>query len=377
MNVPPAHEHAPHAASGPRIDPWSSELPADQAKLFEEFGLEAISDSLRKRFDSSHLFRRRIVLAHRDLLPWIKAADEKKPVAVMSGIKPSGDFHLGSKQTAEEIIFFQKAFKAKVYYCIADLEAHVDNGLTLDECRQNAIGNVADLLALGIDADNTYFYRQSREHRVTTMAYKLSRRVTPKMLAAIYGDKPISLQMAVLVQMGDIMLPQHEDFGGPKHVLVPVGLDQDPHIRLSRDLAFKERLVLPSATYHKFIKNLKGEAKMSKRDPDAMIWLSEDLESVRKKFMRALTGGRSTADEQRKIGGDISNCVAYDIFATHFEHDEKKLQKRFDDCTHGKILCGECKTQMLAQALEWLKEHQEKRAKMMKKAEKIVEKQEE
>lgn len=368
-------EHS--AGRSPRIDPWSSELPADQAKLFGEFGLEEISDSLRKRFSASHLFRRRIVLAHRDLTQWIKAADDGKPVAIMSGIKPSGEFHLGSKQTAEEIVFFQHAFKCKVYYCIADLEAHVDNGLSLEECRQTAIGNVADLLALGIDADNTYFYRQSREHRVTAMAYRLSRRVTPKMLAAIYGDKPISLQMAVLVQMGDILLPQHEDFGGPKHVLVPVGLDQDPHIRLCRDLAFKEKLVLPSATYHKFIKNLKGEAKMSKRDPDAMIWLSEDLASVRRKFMHALTGGRATAEEQRRIGGDISNCVAYDTFATHFEPDEKRLQKRFADCTAGKILCGECKTQMTEQMLEWLKKHQEKRARMMKKAERIIEKQEE
>ncbi len=359
----------------PEIDPWSSDLPADQAKLFKEFGLEEISPAMRKRFESSHLFRKRIVLAHRDLIPWIKAADEKKPVAIMSGIKPSGEFHLGSKQTAEEIVFFQQAFGAKVYYCIADLEAQVDNGLTLEESRQNAIGNVADLLALGLDADNAYIYRQSREPRVTSTAYRLSRRVTPKMLEAIYGEKPISLYMAVLVQMGDIMLPQAEDFGGPKHVLVPVGLDQDPHIRLCRDLAFKEKLVLPSATYHKFIKNLKGEAKMSKRDPDAMIWLSEDLDSVRRKFMRALTGGRATAEEQRRIGGDIANCVAYDIFGTHFEHDEKKLAKRYDDCTSGKILCGECKTQMAEQMLDWLKKHQEKRARFMKKAESIIAKQ--
>ncbi len=359
------------------IDPWSSELPADQSKLFHEFGLEEISDAMRKRFASSHLFKKRIILAHRDLTQWIKAADDGKQVAVMSGIKPSGEFHLGSKQTAEEIVFFQQAFKAKVFYCIADLEAHVDNGLSLDECKANAIGNVADLLALGIDADNTYFYRQSLEPRVTTMAYKLSRRVTPAMLTAIYGDKPLSLYMAVLTQMGDILLPQHKDFGGPKHVLVPVGLDQDPHIRLCRDLAFKEKLILPSSTYHKFIKNLKGEAKMSKRDPDAMIWLSEDLNSVKKKFMRSLTGGRNTAEEQRRDGGDIANCVAYDLFSTHFEHDEKKLVQRYSDCTSGKILCGECKTQMAETMLAWMKKHQETRAKMMKKAEKIIEMQEE
>lgn len=360
-----------------RLDPWSSELPADVNKLFTEFGLEKIPESLRTRFHSSPLFSKAIILAHRDLLSWVKAADEKKPVAVMSGIKPSGEFHLGSKQTADEIIFFQKTFGAKVYYSIADLEANADNGLSLEECRANAVSNVADLLALGLDPKNSYIYRQSKETRVMNSAYLLSKRMTRATFDAIYGDKPLGIQMAVMAQIGDILLPQHADFGGPKPVLVPVGLDQDPHIRLARDLAFKERLVLPSATYHKFIKNLKGEAKMSKRDPDSVLWLSDAPELAKKKFMRALTGGRATADEQKKIGGDIASCVAYDIFSTHFEFDAKKLASRYDDCTKGKILCGECKMQMAEKMMDWLKEHQEKRAKMMPKAEKIIAEQDE
>jgi tryptophanyl-tRNA synthetase len=360
-----------------RLDPWSAALPADVHKLFEQFGLEKIPPAVQTRFASSPLFARHIIIAHRALGAWMKAADEKKPVAIMSGIKPSGEFHLGSKQTADEIIFFQKTFGAKVYYAIADLEANADNGISLEEGRKNAVSNVADLLALGLDAKNAYIYRQSRERRVMNSAYLLARRVTPAMMEAIYGEKPLGIQMAILTQVGDILLPQHEDFGGPKHVLVPVGLDQDPHIRLSRDLAFKEKLIEPSATYHKFIKNLKGEEKMSKRDPDAMVWLSEDPELVRKKFMRTLTGGRATAEEQKRIGGDIANCVAFDLFATHFEHEEKKLEERKKRCVKGEMLCGTCKGEMVEKIVEWLHQHQEKRKKMMDKAEKIISMQDE
>lgn len=360
-----------------RLDPWSSELPADAGKLFEEFGLEKIPDPIRQRFSSSPLFSRNILLAQRDLPAWVKAADEKKPVAVMSGIKPSGDFHLGSKQTADEIIFFQKAFGAKVFYCIADLEAHADNGMSLEEGRKNAVGNVADLLALGLDAKNAHIYRQSRERRVMNRAYLLSKRVTRATFEAVYGEQPMALYLSVLTQVADILLPQHEDFGGPKPVLVPVGLDQDPHIRLSRDLAFKEKQVLPSATYHKFIKNLKGEAKMSKRDPDSVLWLSDEPETAKKKFMRALSGGRATAEEQKRIGGDIAACVAYDLFATHFEDNAKKLAERFEKCTRGKILCGECKTQMAEKMVDWMKTHQEKRRKLTPKAERIIAEQDE
>ncbi|MFA5108124.1 MAG: tryptophan--tRNA ligase [Candidatus Micrarchaeia archaeon] len=357
-----------------KIDPWSSDICEDVSKLYSEFGLEHISPALKKRFAHSHLFSRDIVIAHRDLVQWIKAAEEKK-AAVMSGIKPSGDFHLGSKQTAEEIIFFQKEFGAKVFYGIADLEAHADNGLSLEQCRQNAISNVADLLALGLDEKNAYIYRQSKESRVMNKAFLLSGRVTRATFEAIYGEKDMGLYMAVLAQIGDIFLPQHEDFGGPKHVLVPVGLDQDPHIRLARDLAFKEKIVLPSATYHKFIRNLKGEAKMSKREPDSMIWLSEDEESIKRKLMRTLTGGRDTADEQRRLGGDIAKCVIFDLCKTHFELDDKSLENRYARCTGGKMLCGECKKEAVEIALEWFAKHRQKREKKMSIAQKIIERQ--
>ena len=41
------------------------------------------------------------------------------------------------------------------------------------------------------------------------------------------------------MQVADILLPQIEEFGGPKKVVVPVGVDQDPHIRLTRDIAHR------------------------------------------------------------------------------------------------------------------------------------------
>ncbi len=355
------------------IDPWSSQIPIDVQKLYDKFGLEKISADIKNKFLDSHLFSRDIIVAHRDFLKWIGVAQKNaKNTAIMSGIKPSGDFHLGSKQTAQEIIFFQKKFGVKVFYAIADLEAHADNALTLEQAKEFAISNVADLLALGLDEKNSYIYRQSKEQRVMNTAFVLGSKVTKATFEAIYGERDLGLYMAVMAQMGDIFLPQHEDFGGPKNVLVPVGIDQDPHIRLSRDLAFKQRLVLPSATYHKFVMNLKGEAKMSKRDPDSMIWLSEDLQSVRKKVSKALTGGKETADEQKKSGGDISKCAIFELCKTHFEIQDEQLKSRYDRCTSGKMLCGECKKEVNDLVLQWFEKHQDMREKKMSLAQKII-----
>lgn len=355
------------------IDPWASEQSFDYAKLFSDFGMSKITPELSGKLDSN-LARREVLFAHRELDLWLKDAGAGKEVAVMSGIKPSSEFHLGSKLTADELIFFQKKFGAKVFYAIADLEAYADNGLTLEQTHETAISNLADLLALGLDEKNAYIYKQSCERRVMNMAYVFSRRATPAMLQALYGERNYSLYFAALTQVGDILLPQHRDFGGPKRVLVPVGVDQDPHIRFARDIAFKEKLIQPGATYHRIMKSLTGEAKMSKRDPNATLSLSDSPEAAKKKLMSAFSGGRNTAEEQRKLGGDIEKDVLYEIMKFHFIEKDGLLEEMKQDMTTGRMLTGEYKQKWIPHALTWLKRHQEKKKEMLPKAKKILEK---
>ncbi|MFA5105569.1 MAG: tryptophan--tRNA ligase [Candidatus Micrarchaeia archaeon] len=360
------------AEGGIEIDPWSNALPEEE-RLVAQFGLEKITPQIKNSIGKCNFTDRDLLIAHRDLGAFLDSAKKKKPVAVLSGIKPSGSFHLGTKMTAEEMIFFQKKFGAKLFYCIADLEAYADNGLTLEMSRENAVSNVADLLALGLDEKNSHIYFQSREKRVTNYAYMAASKTTYATAKAIYGEKDFGLYFAAFTQVGDILLPQHEDFGGPKNVLVPVGIDQDPHIRFARDIAAKLGLVAPSATYHKTIKSLDGTAKMSKRDPKNIITLDDKPEEAYKKVMSTFTGGRATAQEQRKIGGNIGICVVWDLARFHFLGDEE-LGKMRKDCTSGAILCGECKKMRAEKVREFLEAHQGKKAKMLNRAENIIEK---
>jgi tryptophanyl-tRNA synthetase len=206
------------------------------------------------------------------------------------------------------------------------------------------------------------------------MAYVFSRRATPAMLKAIYGERNYSLYFAALTQVGDILLPQHKDFGGPKRVIVPVGIDQDPHIRFARDIAFKEKLLLPGATYHLIMKNLKGGDKMSKRDPNSTLSLSDSPEIAKKKLMSAFSGGRATAEEQKRLGGDINADVLYEIMKFHFLEDDSLLEEMKQDMVTGRLLTGEYKQKWIPYALDWLKRHQAKKKEMLPKAKRILEK---
>lgn len=359
------------------LDPWSNELVSDYDHLFKEFGLQHFDAKLQKLLSSHRLYRRGIVFAHRDFDQFVKAAKEKKPTAIMTGIKPSGEFHLGSKMTAEEIIFLQKHFDSHVFYAIADVEAYADNGLSFNESHENAVDNVADLLALGLNPKKTFVYKQSENMHVNNLANIFARKTTLNTLEALYGHQNLALYLAVLTQAGDILAPQLEAFFGPKHTVVPVGIDQDPHIRFTRDLSAKFNqefgFITPAATFHKFFRALNGETKMSKRDPLNIMTLNDDENMLKKKLANALTGGQTTAEEQRRLGANPYACVVFELMKFHFYDSDADLKDMEQDCKSGKLLCGECKAIRLKHIQADYKKHQEKKRKARAKAEKILE----
>jgi tryptophanyl-tRNA synthetase len=196
-------------------------------------------------------------------------------------------------------------------------------------------------------------------------------------MKAIYGERHMGLYMSALIQAGDILLPQLKDFGGPKPIVVPVGIDQDPHLRLTRDLAFKFRrkynFVPPSSTYHKLIKSLDGSPKMSKRDPMSYFTLEEKPEVTVKKISNAFTGGRPTAEEQHRLGANPDTCPIYDLYLFHyFERDEDVARLYNYECKGGHILCGEDKQRLTKIVTDFVKEHQRKRRQYIDKAREIL-----
>ncbi|MHA1258018.1 MAG: hypothetical protein ACTSPS_20745, partial [Promethearchaeota archaeon] len=298
-----------------KIDPWSSSniLDEEYDRLIKQFGITEVDEILRQKFHSNKFLRRKIIFGHRGLADIYKAIETAKPWAVMSGIKPSGPFHLGTLTTALEIVEFQK-MGGKAYYCIADIESWEDNGITYEEAE--AVDNLADILALGLDPspDKAYIWRQSKEPIVKDVAFKVGRLLTQNMVNAIYGEKPFGLYLAALVQCGDIVLPQIMD--GIQPTVVPVGIDQDP---------------------------LDGTEKMSKRNPNSYFTFNEPIKSIEKKVMGALTGGRRNKKEQQELGGEPQICMIYKILTYHFEEDDEKLADDFTRCVKGELMCGEHK----------------------------------
>ncbi|HZW84478.1 MAG TPA: tryptophan--tRNA ligase [Nitrososphaerales archaeon] len=359
------------------LDPWGTTSVKDYSRLQNEFGIEPLEPLIPRFKNPSPHVRRGIDFGQRDLGRILDAVDANRPYAVMSGIKPTGDFHLGTKMTADDMVYFQSlSKKAMVYYCIADVEAYSDNGLSFNQTSKTAVKNVADILALGLDPEKAVVYFQSQELRVMRLATIFSRGVTNNMLRAIYGERQIGLYISALVQAGDILMPQSPEFGGPKPVLVPVGADQDPHIRLTRDLAARYHdefgFVPPSAIYHRLMLGLGGNEKMSKRSEGTLLTLDDQPAAASKKVLTAFTGGRDTEDEQRRLGGRPDICPIFDLYKFHFAKDDEHVERVRYECVKGIRLCGECKQEANGLVRDFLKEHHSKRESMMKDAQELI-----
>src|SRR3989338_8366495 len=324
------------------IDPWGSGLLEDYENLIKDFGLEVFDSKLFPK--PNRLMRRGVVFAGRDLKIISDAIKDKKKFYVLSGIMPTNDkIHFGTKMVVENIRYFQE-HNADTYLLVADLEAAAARGVPSEEARKRAMEfHIPAYIALGLDPKKTTFYFQSENVEVSHIASEASKKVTANEFKAIYGSLEPGRIYSAFTQVGDILYPQlKERMPG----IIPVGIDQDPHIRLTRDVARRmkeKKFFLPAGIYHKFTPSLDGNLKMSKSKPESCIDLPEDSKSVSKKIMRAKTGGRDTVEQQKKLGGEPEKCIIFELYKQHLIEDDKELDKIHRDCKAGKLLCGEDK----------------------------------
>ncbi len=327
------------------IDPWGKELVEDYTRLIKEFGMEPFDEKMFPKPNA--LMRRGINFGGQDLEVIAKCIKEKKPFYVLTGIMPSSEkIHLGTESVIQNVKYFQEQ-GAKTFVLIADVESQATRGVTIEEGKKRALNfHIPAYIALGLDPQKTIFYFQSENKTVSNLAAICAQKVTENEFRAIYGSVHPAKVISAFTQMGDILHPQlKEAMPG----IIPVGIDQAPHIRMSRDVARRLRqeygFFPPSAIYNKYTSALDGSFKMSKSGEEiGKIEIPEkDMKSLEKKINKAFTGGRVTKEEQKTKGGQPEICVVFEYCKNHFIKEDKILQKMFEECKTGKNLCGECK----------------------------------
>ena len=240
-----------------KIDPWGSTTYQDYSRLRDEFGIEEFSDDSWKNLPNPNkLLRRGVIFGHRGFQIIQNSVIKKKPWAILTGLMPSGKMHLGHKMVIDEVIYYQ-SIGADINIAVADIEAFATRGHTLEETKDFALTEyIPNYIALGLKPEKCRIYFQSTNEDVKDLAYILGKKINWSQMQATYGFNGTSNMTHVfspLIQTGDILHVQLEKYGGNRPTLVPVGVDQDPHIRLSRDIAQAHRLYNVTVTKDKKI----------------------------------------------------------------------------------------------------------------------------
>jgi len=362
-----------------KLDPWGAAIPENYTRVMEEFGISPFESILQSIPDPHPLMKRKIIFGHRDFMRVLNAMKQGKKFAVMTGLMPSGRMHIGHKLVIDQLIWYQ-SHKSDIFLCVADLEAYSARGISLEQSKKLAVEEyLANYQALGLDLERCHVYFQSTNNAVRHLAFLLSKRVNLSEMKAIYGfvgESSISQIYYPMIDIADILHPQLKEFGGPRPTIIPVGIDQDPHIRLARDVATRFQkefnFILPSSTYHRLLPGLTGD-KMSSSRPETAVFLTDTDSELEKKIKNAFTGGLPTAAEQRQLGGDPTKCRVYELYVYHLLPDDENLSEVSGLCRSGRMICGECKNRAIELMKRYLKEHRAKYKRALPKVRKIVE----
>lgn len=344
------------------------EKKADYEKWIKEFGAKPLTKELIEVFKEKHKFLEfGFYFAHRGFDEYLKAYKRGIEVAVVSGRGPSNYMHIGHFLIFGFVKWLQDTLNAEVYIPLSDDEKYVFGKVKdLNEAYMYAIDNALDIAALGYDPNKTHMYISSQTDWVYRLSLKLSRYLTYSTVRATFGltnSTNPGVPFYAAVQAAHILMPT---IMYNKPVVVPIAMDQDPHMRLSRDIAGKIKIFKPASIYSKYLRGLTGEP-MSASNPETCIFTIDSPEIVRRKVWNALTGGRATVKEQRELGGEPDKCVVYEwLIMHHFKNLKEALEHKYK-CTSGELLCGECKRKLIETIINLLKEHNEKKIKLIDK----------
>lgn len=239
-----------------RIDPWSSEQYEDYASLRSQFEIEEFTPEIvhfLKELNSKEpekyppvqiLFRRGVIFGHRSFDKIQYAIVNGRPWAVLTGLMPSGRMHIGNKMVIDQVIYYQN-LGAEIFVAVADIESFATRNMPLEKAKELALNEfIVNYIALGLKPEKCQVYFQSKRKEVKDLTWKLGKKVNWSQMKTTYGFN-VSTNMghaqAPLIQVGDILHVQLKEWGGPKATIVPVGVDQDPHMMLTRDIARKHR----------------------------------------------------------------------------------------------------------------------------------------
>ena len=285
---------------------------------------------------------------------------------IVSGMRPTGRLHLGHFHGAlENWLRLQKEYQC--YLFVADWHALTTDYATPEGIQQNTLEMVVDWLSIGLDPAKAVIFRQSqvKEHAELHLIYSMITPVPWLERNPTYKEQIRELTGKDLSTYGFLGYPvlQAADITIYKANKVPVGVDQAPHVELTREIVrrfnqlyqpiFPEPEVL--LTEAQKVPGLDGR-KLSKSYGNA-VFLSDTPQEIDQKLSRMMT---DPARVRRSDPGEPEKCPAFQLHKIYCTPEE--IEQVSLGCRTAGIGCLECKKVMIKHVIDDLAPFREKRA---------------
>ncbi|TMB47424.1 MAG: tryptophan--tRNA ligase [Chloroflexi bacterium] len=285
-------------------------------------------------------------------------------IRVLSGIRPTGRFHLGNYLgAAKNWVALQEEHEC--FFFVADYHA-----LTTEpdghKVEDKVFDLTSDLLAVGIDPRRSVVYQQSKVPEVAELTLLLSM-VTPLswvMRTPAFKEK--AKQHPDNVNLGLVSYPvlQGADIVIVKGMGVPVGKDQLAHLELIREVVrrfnrtyapvFPEPRAL--LTEEPLIKGTDGKMRMSKSVGN-IVGVTDEPEVLRKQILSMVTDVKRVYKTQPGHPRTCNVCAFYKFFFDDWQH-------YWDLCRKAQIGCHDKKKLLAERIIETFRPFREARAEL-------------
>lgn len=236
---------------------------------------------------------------------------------VLSGIRATGRLHLGNYLGAVKgMLSLQDDPDYETLYMIADLHT-MTTPYDPEELRVNRREVVMDYLAAGLDPMLSIIFAQSDVPEHTELSFYFSTVVSMARMQHLptFKDKVKQYPKAVTMALLSYPILMAADILAYKAELVPVGVDQEPHLEIAREIARKMNQTYGTdfpepqrfETKGGYVPSLVGEGKMSKSVSGSYITLTDDLSMIRKRLASVPTD--SGKGEKVPEKGGVANLL--------------------------------------------------------------------
>ncbi len=285
---------------------------------------------------------------------------------ILSGMRPTGPLHLGNLHGAL-LNWVEMQEQYDCFFFIADWHALTSNYEDPGSISDYVRGMMIDWLSAGLLPDKSTFFVQShiKEHAELFLILSMITPVPWLERNPTYKDQIMQLSNKDLSTFGFLGYPvlQAADIIMYKAYGVPVGIDQVPHVEITREIArrfnylYKKVFPEPKTILTDTSKILGIDRRKMSKSYNNAIYLSDSKDDIASKTARMVT------DPKRARKNDPGNPDVCNVFEFHKIYTDKEIYDTINnDCRIAKIGCVECKkimTQNLIKRLEPIREKRE------------------